>query len=85
MMGAVAVEKRASPRQKVFKHGVLAFSGGGAIDCTVRNISLTGARIDVANLVSLPDAFTLLIESDRFMRRCRPVWRTDDKIGLAFV
>ncbi len=84
-MNAVAVEKRASPRQKVFKHGVLAFNGGGAIDCTVRNISLTGARVDVVNLVSLPDAFTLLIESDRFMRRCRAVWRNEGKVGVTFV
>jgi hypothetical protein len=78
------IEKRAAPRQRVLKHGILAFSGGGSVDCMVRNISLGGARLDLANPFSLPQSFTLLIETDQFMRRCRPVWCSDTRIGVAF-
>jgi hypothetical protein len=78
------IEKRAAPRHRVLKHGTLTFSGGGRVDCMVRNISLGGARLDVANPFGLPKSFTLLIETDRFMRRCRPVWCSDTRIGVAF-
>jgi PilZ domain len=77
------IEKRAAPRQRVLKHGTLTFSGGG-VDCMVRNISLGGARLDVTNPFGLPPSFTLLIETDQFMRRCRPVWCSDTRIGVAF-
>jgi hypothetical protein len=77
------IEKRAFPRHKVFKRGTIAFGGGG-IDCMVRNLSATGARIEVTNQVGLPNSFMLVIESDQFIRRCRPVWSADQRIGLAF-
>jgi hypothetical protein len=78
------IEKRAVPRRRVLKHGTLAFLGGGSIDCTVRNISATGARVDITNPIGLPEAFTLVIESDRFMRRCHAVWSSEQRIGVAF-
>jgi hypothetical protein len=77
-------EKRTAPRHRVLKHGTLAFGGGGSVDCTVRNISSGGARLELANPFRLPQSFTLVIESDHFMRRCRPVWCSDTRIGVAF-
>jgi hypothetical protein len=79
------IEKRTAPRHKVLKHGTLAFHGGGSIDCTVRNISSSGARLDIAKpVIGLPEAFTLIIETNQFIRRCHPVWRNDGRIGVAF-
>jgi hypothetical protein len=78
------MEKRASPRHRVLKRGTLAFSGGGGVDCTVRNISQNGARLDIADPVGLPEAFTLVIETDQFLRRCHAVWSRERQIGVAF-
>jgi hypothetical protein len=78
------IEKRAVPRHRVLKHGTLAFGGGGGVDCMVRNISSGGARVDIANPVGVPPTFTLVIEVDQFMRRCRAVWSNDNRIGVAF-
>ena len=77
-------EKRVAPRHRVFKHGILAFSTGGTIDCTVRSLSNTGARIDVANPVGVPADFVLMIESEHFSRHCHSVWSRDKQIGVAF-
>jgi hypothetical protein len=77
------IEKRAVPRHRVLKGGMLAF-GGGSVDCTVRNISSNGARVDIVNPIGLPEAFTLVIETDRFMRRCHAVWSSEKRIGVAF-
>jgi hypothetical protein len=67
----------------VLKGGTIAFDGSG-VACTVRNLSSSGAAIDVASEVSLPPSFMLVIEADRFIRRCRPVWSNDKRIGVAF-
>ena len=77
-------DKRNAYRQRVLKRGTLAFDGGGGIDCTVRNISSSGARIDVASPVGIPQYLTLIIEADHFMRSCHAVWRKEKQIGVAF-
>lgn len=76
-------EKRIAQRHRVLKRGTLAFGGGG-IDCTVRSLSETGARVDVESPVGVPQEVTLVIETDHFARRCRPVWKKEKQIGLAF-
>jgi hypothetical protein len=68
----------------VLKHGALRFPGGGGIDCTVRNLSSNGARLDVASPLGLPESFSLLIDTDHFMRRCHAVWVRERQIGVAF-
>lgn len=77
------IEKRMAPRRRVFKSGAIAFSGG-RIDCIVRNLSSSGAGLDVESPIGLPPSFTLMIATDRFERRCHPVWRSDKRIGVAF-
>jgi hypothetical protein len=77
------IEKRSAPRFKVLKGATIAFGGNG-VECTVRNLSSSGAALDVANPARLPPSFTLVIETDRLIRRCRPVWRSDKRIGVAF-
>ena len=77
------IEKRAAQRFRVFKGGRIAFGGGG-VACTVRNMSTSGAAVDLEQQIALPPSFMLLIERDRFKRRCRPVWHNDKRVGLAF-
>ena len=77
------IEKRSVPRYKVLKGATLAFGGNG-VDCTVRNLSSSGAAIDVASPAVLPPSLVLVIEADQFIRRCRPVWRSDKRVGVAF-
>ena len=75
--------KRNAPRQRVLKAGTIAFGGAG-IDCTVRNLSETGAALQVASVVGIPTDFSLVIQSDNFNRKCRVVWRKLNWIGVAF-
>ena len=77
------IEKRTVPRRRVLKSGTLAF-GDGRIDCIVRNLSSSGAGLDLASPFGLPSSFMLTIETDRLKRRCRPVWLSERRIGVAF-
>lgn len=76
-------DKRAAPRFKVFKGGAVAIEGG-SLPCTVRNMSSSGVAVEFSQRVNLPETFTLVIERDRFARRCRPVWRHERRVGMAF-
>jgi PilZ domain len=78
------IERRTAQRHRVLKQGTLAFSGGGGADCVVRNISESGARIEIASPVGLPASFALVIATDHFLRPCHAVWSADRRIGVAF-
>jgi hypothetical protein len=77
------IERRQSPRRKVLKGARIAFANEG-LACTVRNLSDTGAGLDVDNALSLPPSFMLVIERDGFTRRCHPVWCNERRVGVAF-
>ncbi|MBH5401064.1 PilZ domain-containing protein [Bradyrhizobium sp. CNPSo 4010] len=76
-------ERRDKARHRVLKAGTIEF-GGGAIDCTVRNLSATGAALDVTSPVGIPDHFTLFVQADGTHRRCTVVWRKEKRIGVRF-
>jgi hypothetical protein len=76
-------EHRIAPRRRVLKAGSIVF-GGGAIDCTVRNLSETGAALEVVTPLFIPDRFTLVVPSDQLKRPCHVAWRRDRRIGVAF-
>ncbi len=54
------------------------------IHCTVQNINNGGACLKLANTYGLPETFDLTFEHGRTRRSCRVIWRTDDKLGVAF-
>jgi PilZ domain len=74
---------RAALRQRVLKTGTIEFSGS-TIDCVVRNISETGAALEVATPVGIPAEFNLMISGNIAKRPCRVVWVKDKRIGVAF-
>lgn len=76
-------EKRIASRHRVLKAGKISFDGG-TIDCTVRNISKTGAALEVANPMGIPRTFILVIEADRVRRLCHVIWRKEKRMGVAF-
>jgi hypothetical protein len=54
------------------------------IHCTVQNITSGGACLKLANTYGVPETFDLTFEHGRTRRSCRVVWRTNDKLGVAF-
>lgn len=54
----------------------------GAISCTVRNLSATGASLEVESPIGIPDS--IVLESEGGGRRCRVIWRKEKRIGVRF-
>jgi hypothetical protein len=77
------VDTRRAPRHRVLKAGTIDFNGGG-IDCTVRNLSTTGAALEVASQAGVPDKFTLVVPGDGLHLPCHVMWRKAYRIGVTF-
>jgi hypothetical protein len=76
-------EQRTSQRQRVLKTGTISFNGAG-IDCVVRNISATGAALEVESPLGIPTEFKLVISAEHFNEFCRVLWRKAKRIGVVF-
>ncbi len=78
-------EKRRSVRHRVLKDGkIVMMNNWSVIDCCVRDLSATGARIRCQDPAAVPNEFRLLIPHDQTIRTVRVVWRREDYCGLHF-
>ena len=53
------------------------------LDCIVRNATNTGARVQIANTVEVPEG--LKLDGGYWVRPCRVVWRTLTETGVEFL
>ena len=77
------MERRATQRRRVLKGGSIEFDGR-TVECVLRNISATGAALQVDRRVCIPHEFRLDISHGEISLNCRAVWRKEALIGLAF-
>lgn len=75
-------ERRISPRMRMLKSGKI-FLGAHAVACTVRNLSATGACIEVDSIVGIPSTFEFVLP-ERCYRTCRVVWANGGRMGVQF-
>ena len=78
-------ERRRAPRTRVRKAAQLIFGQPcSLIGCTVRDLSIGGACLQMPSPVGLPEMFELSFDCFRSARQCRVRWRTEDRIGISF-
>jgi hypothetical protein len=76
-------DNRRVPRRRVYKDGIIQARGLGAA-CTVRNLSDKGALLN-AETGETPEQLTLVIVSEKLVRKCRVIWRDGNRMGVAFI
>jgi hypothetical protein len=76
-------EHRRAPRHNVLKIGSIKF-GRQTVSCLIRNLSITGAAIDLSSRSELPERFVLVVPGDGLQLACRTVWRKEHRIGVTF-
>ena len=77
-------EKRNALRQRTFKKGRVVVKGVSTMDCIIRNMSLTGARLALPDPHSLPDDFELFIGDEGLRRECEVKSRSGTSAGVRF-
>ena len=79
-------ERRQAPRRRVLKAGIVAFNDRFvSLQCTVRDISATGARLRVDGSINVPDKFELIVEIDGMEVLCEVVSRKASQIAVRFI
>jgi hypothetical protein len=80
------LEQRRSERVKSFLRAQILYNNRmTTVDCLVKNISADGAKIEVAQTTSIPDAFDLYIPQKSKTYHARMAWRDATSIGVSFV
>jgi hypothetical protein len=77
------VETRIAPRYRVMKAARIEY-GNNKIACTIRDLSTTGAALELSDRSKIPDTFTLVMPDDGLKLLCHVVWRREFRIGIAF-
>jgi hypothetical protein len=79
-------ERRASSRQRRLHGGKIVFNNGSSsIDCIVRDLSSSGARLDVASPMGIPEWFDLRINRNGACYAAKVAWRSAHQIGVMFL
>lgn len=78
-------EHRRESRSRTFLKGRIIFNNGSSsMDCLVRDMSMSGARLALSQSAVLPEAFDLYIPQKEKTYRSSLRWRRSDGIGVTF-
>jgi hypothetical protein len=58
--------------------------GATTMQCTLQDLTSTGACLTLPSTYQVPDTFELTFDRGRSNRPCRVKWRTGDKLGVSF-
>ncbi len=78
-------EQRQDIRKRTFLKGRILFNkGASSMDCLIRDMSETGARLELSETSTLPEVFDLYIPQKDETFRATLRWRRDGGVGIAF-
>src|SRR5262245_5735766 len=77
-------ERRRTVRERRLIAGKIELGLAGQVRCMVRNLSSTGALLELGGPTDLPDKFDLVVLSNLKQRSCEVVWRRGNRFGVAF-
>jgi hypothetical protein len=85
LMSESGDNRRNTGRRKTLRSAKIIFNKKqSVIDCFVRDLSDTGAKLGVADLVAVPRNFTLVF-NDGSTRQCERVRAHGQEIGVRFL
>jgi hypothetical protein len=79
-------ECRRSPRIRTYIGGKISFHASYCIvDCLVRDLSTSGAKLVLSGSAIIPGHFDLLLPGKGLKLRSEVVWRGSNRIGVTFL
>ncbi|RZO66600.1 MAG: PilZ domain-containing protein [Parvularculaceae bacterium] len=77
-------DNRKNSRQSCYKFGILILDLNREIQCVIRDLSTSGARINVSGNLALPPRVLLKIKGTGATRDAQVIWQNGGNAGLAF-
>jgi len=82
---AASTDSRLEARKRVLMAGLVVPEGGiESFNCTVLDVSASGARVRVAPDRMIPPEFHLVVVRDRTAHQARVMWRSQQLAGVRF-
>jgi hypothetical protein len=82
---AASSDRRMEPRPRVLKDAMLTFNAArSAVECTIRNLSRSGAMLSFSNPRGVPAVFDVQIAGEMEKRAARVRWRFTTAVGVEF-
>lgn len=79
-------ELRAKVRKRCFLGARIQFNNRrSSFDCLVRDLSASGARLEMSTFESMPDEFDLFIPQHDRHYRVKVMWRRNNLCGVSFL
>lgn len=76
---------RTAPRSRVLKGAkIVGMDNWTVMDCTVRDISETGAKLLCGEPLAVANVFRFLLPAENSIRNARVVWRREGMVGIEF-
>jgi len=78
-------ERRSTSRQRSFLQGRIYYNNRRTtVDCLVRDLSDTGAKLTFSETIAVPEAMELYIPNREEIHRARVEWRVGNELGVSF-
>lgn len=78
-------ERRIAARQRSFLQGRIFYNNRrSSVDCLVRDVSETGAKLVFPGAVTLPDIVEIYLSNKEEVRRAKVQWRRGNEMGVGF-
>lgn len=79
------VESRVAKRQRVLKSAKIIYGPSqSVVDCAVRDLSDTGAKLICQRNELLPDEIRIVFLQNNTIRSAKIAWRRGEQIGIHF-
>lgn len=80
------MDKRTTSRQRTLISGIISFNQRqSTMNCVVRNLSKTGARLSLDGPLTLPTTFQMALPERGRNYLAKVVWASPDAMGVTFV
>lgn len=81
-----ASERRSTPRNRTIQGGKIVYGDFRfLVDCVIRDISSSGARLKVEDPSEVPETFHLYDYKHQRLIPAEAVWRSEREVGVRFV
>ncbi len=79
-------ERRGVARTRIRRNAEIVVIRRGAtkMQCTLQDLTSTGACLTLPSTYQVPDTFELTFDHGRSNRPCRVKWRAGNKLGVSF-
>jgi len=78
------IERRRHPRTTAAEPARIVFDYRSVHACTIRDVSPDGACLRLDPGIAIVDTFDLISDGGNDAHICRLIWRSKDRIGVAF-